>query len=329
MKWSGRRSIPVWGLRGKVRLRLDAGVRTELDDPRDADVVSGFVAGLLDMPRLDFARRFWSGRLSEFLGSLELPGTDLDAYRIDVAMRGLGFRRRTERAFRSLPAEEKLRAKAWATGINAWIDQGRLAQSPTYARLESSPRLMGAADGLLLRRAPVELASTAVPVDLPPAAAELWAALHRPELRAPGAVGEAAGPDVPLPSFALDPVSFAAPRVVPCTVLDRDDGHLFVQGEGDPRRLFVDRPDVSVRSRVRRPWVRRTPEGWLMSDALEDADGPRPPTGDGLVLAWPAAASVPSRGPLRLPPLPEASPWRVHGPRSPLRGHVELVPKRG
>ena len=330
MKLRRTRTLVVWGLRESARVSVDGpDVDVQLTDPGDRSFVDGFVAGLVDMPRLDFARRLWSGRLAEFLGPLPLPGTDLDAFALDVALRGLGFRRRTERAFRARSDEDRSRADAWAAGVNAWIDQTDLPQSPTYARLGSRPRLLGAADAMLLQRGATEIATThaADTSEWPPRVRALWAALTSPALTAPGAVGEAPTVDLP-PVGDIRPSE--APRLTARTVLDRDDRHLFVTSGDAPRRLYVDRPDVAVRGGPRRrPWIRRAPEGWLVSDALQDADGPEPPAGDALVFEWPHPAdrAPPPAEPHE--PLDDAHPWRIHAPSARTRLRLELVPKRG
>ena len=139
--------------------------------------------------------------------------------------------------------------------------------------------------------------------------------------------------DVPvgLPSPGEELGTFVAPSVTPRTVLERDDGHLFIdpRGDGTPRRLLVDRPNVSVRGEpVHRPWIRRAPEGWLISDALVDAAGPTPPVGPAQVFEWPVvSAAVPT--PVVHAPLSPDHLWRVHAAEPPRRLRLELVPKRG
>ncbi len=322
-----RKRIVVWGLRARAVLRVDGGVSLEVVEAGDEDFVSGFAAALEHMPRIDFARRLWSGRLAEFLGAKPLG--DLDAYRLDVALRGLGFRRRAERRFRDLSAPDRARAEAWAAGVNAWIDQRDLDQSPTYRRLETRPRLVGASDALLLCTAPLEVDRTLPGADAE--AAPLWAALTSPRLRAPGAVGDV--DPAHLPAFDVEVRPSAPPRVTTRAVLDRDDRHLYVdpaRPDERPRRLYVDRPNVAIKGGVvRTPWIRRTPEGWLLSDALQDADGPAPPTGEACVLEWPRpTADTPAEPPSRRP-LGADDPWRVHGEEPTRRLTLELVPKRG
>jgi len=323
-----KKRVVVWGLSQPARLRVDGGVAIDEAAPEDEAFVRGFAAGLLDMLGLDFARRLWSGRLSEFLGPLPLDGTD--AYRLDVALRGLGFRRRAERLFRTLSARETKRAESWAVGVNAWIDQRELAQSATYRRLETRPRLVGAADALLLRTAPREVANTAA--GAAPEVAHLFALLDSARLRGPGSVG-AHDPRF-LPEFDVEHPRFAAPVVTARTVLDRDDRHLYVdpaRPDQAPRRLYVDRPNVAVKGgEVRRPWVRRTPEGWLISDALQDAEGPEPPAGPAQVVEWPVAADVePPTPTTHRDELDPDDPWRVHQREPPRRLTLDLVPKRG
>jgi hypothetical protein len=328
------RTIIVWGLRGKADVRVEGrAVEIQLENPTDAAFVDGFVAGLLDMPRLDFARRLWSGRLAEFLGVADFPGPgELNSVRLDVALRGLGFRRRTERAFRALTEVDRRTAEAWATGVNAWIDQSDLPQSPIYRRLGSRPRLMGAADALLLQRAPREVDYTLPPDDSDwgARARATWAALSSAALRAPGAVGDC--PDVPLLGTHIG--AAAPPRITPRIVLDRDDRHLFVDPaapEDRPRRLFVDRPDLAVRGEPRRrPWIRRTPKGWLLSDALQDADDALPPVGPAEVFEWPTSIDLaPTPDATIHEPLPETHPWRIHHAEPIRRTRLELIPKRG
>ena len=121
------------------------------------------------------------------------------------------------------------------------------------------------------------------------------------------------------------------PLVAQTCILERDDGHPFIdpRGDGTPRRLLVDRPNVSVRGEpVHRPWIRRAPEGWLISDALVDAAAPAPPVGPAQVFEWPVVGpAVPT--PVVHAPLSPDHLWRVHAAEPPRRLRLELVPKRG
>lgn len=315
-----RRTLVVWGLRAPARVTVDGGVELGLNDPRDAAFVDGFVSGLRSLPRIDFARRLWSGRLAEFLGDRPFDGWD--AYRLDIAVRGLGFRRRVERLYRGLEPAAKAGCEAWATGVNAWIDQSDLPRSKTYRRLGSLPRLVGGADAPLLHRAPAELFATTAGLGR---AGELFERLKSPSLHAPGGLGDADLTRVPDPLPFID--GYAAPTEVAVEVLPEHDGHLYVTPAG-PRRLYVDRPDIAVRGAgVRRPWIRRTPQGWLWSD--DGAADASPPTGPGSVLVWPRAGEAPPAARRRLAPLPPGHPLRIHDDEHGFRGSLRLVPKRG
>lgn len=314
--------VVVWGLKEPAVLRFDGESTVESMGPRDRAFVHGFATGLGQMPRLDFARRLWSGRLAEFLGPKPLGS--MDAYRLDVAVRGLGFRRRAERLFRTLSEETKRDADSWAAGVNAWIDQREVPLSPTYKALQTGPRLVGAADALLVQLAPLEVDRTA-PGAIG-AIGAIWDLLSGPALRAPGSVGDV--DSRLLPRFDLNPTPSGAPSITTRTVLAQDDGHLYRDGDEPPKRLYVDRPNVAVKGgEVRRPWVRRTPEGWVISDM--SAEGPEPPTGPARVVEWPVPIEGAPPPPVAHPSLDPGHPWRVHraAPRRPIT--IELVPKRG
>ncbi|MEV6303036.1 penicillin acylase family protein [Actinoplanes sp. NPDC051861] len=70
------------------------------------------------MFQMDVNRRRASGTLAELLGASALPG--------DMQMRTMGLRRSAEKgvALLSRPTQEALRA--YAEGVNAWLDRGRL-----------------------------------------------------------------------------------------------------------------------------------------------------------------------------------------------------------
>lgn len=322
-----RGEVRVYGLRAPATLRW-AGDRYALDlgDPADAPVAAGFALGEQAMPRLDLARRLWSGRLAEVLGTRELGG--LPAPDLDVFVRLLGFRRRAERQVKALPTGERERLDAMAAGLNAWIDAGRWSDDPFWAQLDSRPRLSGAVDLLLLALGPaladrVPSDVEALPVEAGPGGeVRAWrrewteplqrrlAALRHADLR--GADGLGAGP----PPGALPAVELAAsatPRGrVPLTVLPGGDDHRVTTADGWVR-LRVRRPDLAVRGAGRRrPWLREAPDGPLISDVLAGAEENRPPTGAAWAIRWEGPAD-PDPG-LWIPspafPLPRPGPGR-------------------
>ncbi len=295
----------MWGLRAPARVAWDGGPRIECEDQRDVDRARGFVDAAAAMPAMDLARRTWSGRLAEVFGERAFAG--VPAPELDWFVRILGFRRAAERAFRTADAET---LEAYAAGVNAWIDAGGWSDEEVWGRLGTRPRLWGAADTLLIARAPAE-ADGGLGGDRPDGWTEaqerrvqtLWGALLDPELRAPGAL---AGP-----TSTWTPDSNPTrgrPALEPITILPGDDNLRVAAPDGSFHRLRARREDLTVRGApIRRIWVRRDREAGVISDQLGGADEALPPAGPAFVLRWTSASeAVTARAhkPLTEPMLP-------------------------
>ena len=299
--------LRVHGLRAPAVARWDGGWQIDAQ-PNDRARVEGVAAAAGGLFALDLARRTWAGRLAEVRGRASV-GHGLDTVDFDLFVRLLAFRERAEALFRDQDAPEQQRLEAFAAGINAWIDGGRWSDDPSWQRLDTRPRLFGAADVLLLSVGPI-LASRipeTLDADGPcadPVRARL-ALLRSEDL--PGRPDVSAISAVPR-SFAIDGAAVLRPE----EVLPGGDDHR-IQTDDRWVRLSVRRPDVAVRGADRvRPWLRTGPRGPLVSDLLA-SDGPA--TGSAWSLAWEGVGAPPRQEPatppasttLRLVPLEEGA----------------------
>jgi penicillin amidase len=91
----------------------------------------GFVHAQDRLWQMDCQRRLVSGRLAEVLGAQALP--------VDRWMRILGFRRVAAIEAQRMPAEARAEMEAYAAGVNAWIEQGRLPLEFSLLRYSPEP----------------------------------------------------------------------------------------------------------------------------------------------------------------------------------------------
>jgi penicillin amidase len=110
--------VDLMGVRGPVTIARDARgvphIRAESD--RDAFFALGFVHAQDRMWQMEYKRRLGKGTLSEILG--------VGALSSDELMRTLGLYRASVNAFASMPKAEREVLRAYADGVNAWIDGG-------------------------------------------------------------------------------------------------------------------------------------------------------------------------------------------------------------
>ena len=349
-RWGSRtpRQLSVWGLSESVELSERDGVYSiRSNHARDALLAEGYLAAHLAMASFDLERRLWSGRLAELLGEKSWAA-GITAADLDPFIRLLGFRRRAELAFRKLAPERQADAEAYARGVNAWIDGGHWKTQPVWARLRSRPRFWAATDCLLIALAKEQVDSVGGPLLTVTEEAKaagwteswdqrirtLWAALSDDALRAPGAVGAGHGFSLnsrdeqaaePERVWAGSPSSFSPPestdRRVPSivreTVLEGGDNHRVQEAEGEFRRLRVLRPDIEVRGgATRRPWLRWSKRGGLVSDLLQDGLSTEAPAGPAFAWSWDGQAHSPPPHPHPAAthprtPLPDDHPWRL------------------
>ncbi|MGH8031444.1 MAG: penicillin acylase family protein [Luteimonas sp.] len=104
------------GLQAPVTIARDRwgvpDIRAESD--HDAFFALGYVHAQDRMWQMDYKRRLGQGRLSEILGAKSLNS--------DKLMRTLGVYRAARQALAALPAVERASLRAYADGVNAWID---------------------------------------------------------------------------------------------------------------------------------------------------------------------------------------------------------------
>ena len=98
--------------------------RIRAANEQDAMIALGFLHARDRMFQMELMRRAASGRLSEIAGAATLP--------MDRSMRTFGLRHRAATDYAALPAEVQAQLKAYARGVNAWIEaKGRFA-SPEF-----------------------------------------------------------------------------------------------------------------------------------------------------------------------------------------------------
>jgi penicillin amidase len=88
------------------------------DDPHDLFFAQGFVHAQDRLFQMEFSRRLGAGRLAEVLGP---PAVDADRW-----LRVLGLRRVAEKEVALLDIETRELMLAYASGVNAFVDRGKL-----------------------------------------------------------------------------------------------------------------------------------------------------------------------------------------------------------
>jgi penicillin G amidase len=129
-----RQTASIPGLSEPVDITYDADwvPRIHAGSEADAAAALGFLHARDRMFQMELMRRAASGRLSEIAGPATLP--------IDRMMRTLGLRQHAVTDFATLPADTQAILKAYANGVNAWIDlKGRFA-APEFLVLGAPER---------------------------------------------------------------------------------------------------------------------------------------------------------------------------------------------
>jgi len=133
---------PLAQTEGSIRLPgLDAEVEIVRDrwgvphiyavGQRDLLFAQGFAHAQDRLWQMDFFRRLVAGRLSEVMGEVTLP--------VDRWVRTLSMRRVAEQEAQATAGEARSLIEAYAAGVNARIDQGRLPVEFTLLRYKPEP----------------------------------------------------------------------------------------------------------------------------------------------------------------------------------------------
>ena len=298
----------------------------QAEEKSDAWVAEGFATAQARMISTDLKRRLWSGRLSEVVGERDLASgvpsplfdafvriagfrwsaeklfrklspeqkksfehyaiginawIDAGSWRNQDCWKSLGSRprlwtpsdslllavveaRKGASAAQNLSLPEKTRVEGWNDAHNDSVDQ------------------LWAACRALLQGAPCPLSK---PVDL--------SLLLRSSdsLHWEGRVTEAQKPlerlaGIPT-SFDFLPVEGHAPTLLPLQIVAEGDNQLYESEEGVRRRLHARRHDIDVRGgQPLRHWIRRCPQGGIISDLLNTAREPLAPAGQSFIWSW-------------------------------------------
>lgn len=140
-----RGEVALTGLHDRATIERDRWGIANISARSDLDVffALGFVHAQDRMWQMDYKRRFGRGRLSEILGVSELPR--------DKLMRTLGLYRAAEKTLTAMPAEARESLRAYAAGVNAWIDGGhRLPVEYSYYNVK--PEHWTEVDSLLMAK---------------------------------------------------------------------------------------------------------------------------------------------------------------------------------
>jgi len=88
-------------------------------------------------------------------------------------------------------------------------------------------------------------------------------------------------------SFDFLPLEGHAPTLLPLQIVAEGDNHLYESEEGARRRLHARRHDIDVRGGAPlRHWIRRCPQGGVISDLLNAAQEPLAPAGPSFIWSW-------------------------------------------
>jgi penicillin G amidase len=140
-QWSGRIATPVTQPVEIIRDRVGA-TRIIAATQDDAYFALGFAHAQDRLWQMDTYRRIGSGQVAEVMGA---PGLTVDRF-----MRTLGLYRSAERQVESLPTPVQAALRAYARGVNAFIDQHEGPWPPEFSLLAYEPGPWHPADSLVL-----------------------------------------------------------------------------------------------------------------------------------------------------------------------------------
>ncbi|HEX4287241.1 MAG TPA: penicillin acylase family protein [Terracidiphilus sp.] len=134
--------LQLAGLSAPVTVRRDAhGVpHIEAATQTDLFVAQGYITAQDRLWQMDAYRRNANGELAEVMGR--------SLIKHDIAQRVLQFRNTAQRVYTSLPADERARLDAYASGVNLFIDQHADSLPPEFALLHYKPRPWTGTDSL-------------------------------------------------------------------------------------------------------------------------------------------------------------------------------------
>ncbi|MFN3629327.1 MAG: penicillin acylase family protein, partial [Casimicrobiaceae bacterium] len=123
----------VEGALGPISIVFDSdGVPTvRAGGEHDLAFAQGFLHARDRLWQLEMHRRIGRGELAEVLGPKAL---DTDKF-----LRTLGIHRAASRQFAAFPEEDKALFRAYAAGVNAWIERGLVARPPEFLILGVQP----------------------------------------------------------------------------------------------------------------------------------------------------------------------------------------------
>ena len=135
--------IELSGLKRSARIVRDEwGVPDiQAQNDHDAFFALGYVHAQDRMWQMDYKRRLGQGRLSEVLGARFLSS--------DKLMRTLGLQHAAQHALTRLSADERVSLRAYADGVNAWID-GNHSLPVEYRYFGVRPERWHESDSLLM-----------------------------------------------------------------------------------------------------------------------------------------------------------------------------------
>src|SRR5579863_2329246 len=133
----------VQGLTAPVRIDRDAtGIPTiTAGSDDDAAFALGYVHAEDRLFQMDLQRHYAAGRLAEWFGDPALNS--------DKMMRTLGLARAAARQFAALSPDVQAALQAYASGVNAYLENRRTALPPEYYLLRAEPEPWRPEDTLL------------------------------------------------------------------------------------------------------------------------------------------------------------------------------------
>lgn len=112
----------------RVTTDIDGTPHIVAENDRDALRVQGYLHAADRLFQMDYLRRLFGGSLAELLGQSALES--------DVQLRTLGFRRAAEESFDAMAPEARSLLRAYAEGVNAWLETHSGGLPDEYAALE-------------------------------------------------------------------------------------------------------------------------------------------------------------------------------------------------
>jgi penicillin amidase len=130
---AGSADYVVEGAAGPISIIVDPDGVPTVQAGNEADIAfaQGFLHARDRLWQLEMHRRIGRGELAEVLGPKAL---DTDKF-----LRTLGIHRAASLQFAAFPEEDKALFRAYAAGVNAWIERGLVARPPEFLILGAQP----------------------------------------------------------------------------------------------------------------------------------------------------------------------------------------------